>query len=95
MPLFRVTGKFADNHTFSVNPVDGADAKEALGGVLHSQEIREYGSPVVMIAVRSLTGAKKRVRISSEPAKERKGGGRRPAAAAPTPNARPAAPTRR
>lgn len=72
MPLFAVRGKFANGHTFSVNPVDGADAREALGAVAGAQEVREFGSPVVMVTVKALTGAKKRIRISDAPAAERK-----------------------
>jgi hypothetical protein len=101
MSLFRVSGKFADNYTFSVNPVDGTDARDALSNVLGSPEIREYGETVVMVTVKSLTGAKKRIRISDKPAAERKGGGRKkgstnntPAATAVTPPAN-AAPTKR
>lgn len=81
MPLFAVRGKFANNFTFSVNPVDGADAKEALASVLGSEEIRSYGQPVSMVTVKALSGSKKRIRISDKPAAERKGGGRKPAAA--------------
>lgn len=103
MPLFRVSGKFADNHTFSVNPVDGTDARDALANVLGAVEIREYGETVVMVTVKSLTGSKKRIRISDKPAAERKGGGRRrgsgnaSTAAAATPPAAPAqlVPTKR
>lgn len=96
MPLFRVTGKFADNYTFSVNPVDGADARDALGSVVGSPEIREYGEPVVMVTVKALSGSKKRIRISDKPAAERKGGGRKKKvesganAPAPTPTPAPA-----
>lgn len=78
MPLFRVTGKFANGHTFSVPTVDGSDAKDALGAVVSAPEIVSAGhGAVVMVAVRSLTGSKRRIRISTEPAKERKGGGRK------------------
>lgn len=77
MPLFRVAGKFADNFTFSVNPVDGADAKDALGTVLNADEVRNYGKPVVMVSVKALSGSKKHIRISTKPAAERKGGGRK------------------
>lgn len=97
MPLYAVRGKFADNFTFSVNPVDGTDAKDALGNVINSEEIRTYGSPVVAVSVKSLTGAKKRIRISDKPAAERKGGGRKKkdVTAAPSGNAAPSAPARR
>jgi hypothetical protein len=97
MPLFAVRGRFANNFTFSVNPVDGADAKEALGTVLGSDEIRNYGHPVSMVSVKALSGSKKRIHISDKPAKERKGGGRKrgsatttAAAPAPNPNTQPA-----
>ena len=97
MPLYAVRGKFADNFTFSVNPVDGTDAKDALGNVVNSPEIREYGSPVVMVTVKSLTGAKKRIRISDKPAAERKGGGRKKKVAevATQPSGQAPAPARR
>lgn len=81
MPLFRVAGRFADNYTFSVNPVDGADAKEALGHVINAEEIRGYGKPIVMVSVKALSGSRKRIRISDKPAAERKGGGRKAAGA--------------
>lgn len=92
MPLFRVTGRFADNFTFSVNPVDGADAREALGAVIHSPEIRDYGQPVVMVTVKSLSGSAKRVRISEKPAAERKGGRKKKQQADVAPAAAPVAP---
>lgn len=98
MPLYSVRGKFADNFTFSVNPVDGTDAKDALGNVVNSQEIRDYGQPVVMVTVKSLSGSKKHIRISSKPAAERKGGGRKKkdaTATVPSGNAAPPAPARR
>src|SRR5437879_3463487 len=77
MPLFRVAGRFADNFTFSVNPVDGADAREALNSVMNAEEVRAYGKPVVMVSVKALGGSKKHIRISDKPAAERKGGGRK------------------
>jgi hypothetical protein len=92
MPLFAVRGRFANNFTFSVNPVDGADAKEALGTVLNSAEIRDYGHPVSMVSVKALSGSKKRIHISDKPAKERKGGGRKRATAASTDSAPTPAP---
>jgi hypothetical protein len=97
MPLFAVRGKFANNFTFSVNPVDGADAREALGSVLNSPEVREYGQVVTMVTVKALSGSKKRIHISDKPAAERKGGGRKRAAAVPEtpPAAQAAAPRRR
>lgn len=87
--LFKVAGKFADRHSFSINPVDGADAKEALGNVLNSTEIKEYGSPVVLVSVKALGGSKSKIKISDKPAAERKNGKKKTAPA--TPAAAPAA----
>lgn len=70
MPLYRVAGKFADNHTFVVNPVEGADASAALASVAGSEEVKAYGQPIAAVSVMKLEG-KKRVRISDEPAKPR------------------------
>jgi len=70
--LFRVSGKFANKHTFSVNPVDGTDAKEALATVMNSADVKEFGSPVISITVKALSGSNKKVRISDKPAAERK-----------------------
>lgn len=89
MPLFSVRGRFANNYTFAVNPVDGADAKDALATVLNADEIKNYGQPVAMVSVKALGASKKKVRISDKPAAERKSGGGRkkkdatPAATAP------------
>jgi hypothetical protein len=90
--LFAVRGKFANSFTFSVNPVDGADAREALGSVLASDEVKNYGHPVIMVTVKALSGSKKRIHISDKPAAERKGGGRKRATAA-SGNSAPAQPT--
>lgn len=70
MPLYRVAGKFADNHTFVVNPVEGTDAAAALASVVGGEEVKAYGQPVIACSVMKLEG-KKRVRISDEPAKPR------------------------
>lgn len=82
--LFKVSGKFANNYTFSLNAIDAADAKEALGQVHAMDEIKSYGSPVVMTTIKALGASKKKIRISSEPAKERTGGGRKKKDAAPS-----------
>lgn len=89
--LFRVSGKFADKHTFSINPVDGADAKDALATVIALPEVTGYGSPVVAVTVKALGGAAKKIRISEKPAAERKAS----TAAAPAAPAPSRAPTRR
>lgn len=70
--LFRVSGRFANGHTFSINPVDGADAKEALGNVTSDPSVRDYGHPVISITVKALSGSRKKIRISEKPAAERK-----------------------
>lgn len=68
--MFRVSGKFVNGHTFSISPAPGNDAKEALGYVLGSDEIKNYNSPVAQVTVKQLVG-KKKIRISEEPAKPR------------------------
>jgi hypothetical protein len=95
--LFKVSGKFANNYTFSLNAVDATDAKDALASVHASDEIKNYGSPVVMTTVKALGGSKKGIRISDEPAKERKGGGRKKKVVVetPAPTPQPAASKRR
>lgn len=68
--MYSVRGRFQNGHTFSISPAPGTDAKEALGFVLNSDEIKNYGSPVTMVTVRALS-SKKRIRISETPAKPR------------------------
>lgn len=70
--LFRVSGKFANGHTFSVNPVDGEDARAALETVLESDDVQRFGSPVASVTVKALSGGKRKIRISDKPAAERK-----------------------
>lgn len=70
--LFRVSGKFADRHTFSMPLIDGTDAKDALAQVTSDPAVRDYGSPVVSITVKALGAGKKKIRISDKPSAERK-----------------------
>lgn len=70
--LFRVFGKFADRHSFSIPMLDAAGPREAIASAVEDAEIRAHASPIVMIAAKALTGARRRVRISDTPAKERK-----------------------
>jgi len=70
--LFKVSGKFSNGHTFTINPVDGADASEALAAVKVTPEIKDYGSPIVSVTVKALSGSRRKVRISDAPAAERK-----------------------
>ena len=90
--LFRVAGKFADNFTFSINPVDAEGPREAMAAVLGEPSVKAaittHGD-VNTIVVKRLSGKNSRVRISDKPAAERKGGGRKKkgataAASAPT-----------
>lgn len=80
MPLYAVRGKFATGHTFVQNPVEGSDAREAIGTVLDSEDVKGFGQPVAQISAFKLTG-KKKVKISTEPAKPRE---KKATAAAPT-----------
>jgi hypothetical protein len=68
--MYSVRGKFANGHTFSISPAPGNTARDALAFVMDSDEIKAYGSPVVMVTVKALAG-KKKIRISDEPAKPR------------------------
>lgn len=88
--LFKVSGKFASGHTFSVNPIDGDDAKDALGKVINSDEVKNYPSPVTSVMVKALSGKNKKIRISDEPAAERKPSKKKtaPAPATPAPRKR-------
>lgn len=70
--LFRVSGRFANGHTFSLNPVDGEDAREALKNVMEDESVSGYGFDVISVTVKALTGAKRKIRISEKPAAERK-----------------------
>lgn len=70
--LFRVSGRFANGHTFSVNPVDGEDARDALEKVTTDESVSGYGFDVVSVTVKALTGSKRKIRISEKPAAERK-----------------------
>lgn len=75
--LFSVRGKFANNYTFTVNPVDAATPHEALATVVGSDDIKNYGQPVTMVTVKALSGKNRKIKISDKPAAERKGGGRK------------------
>lgn len=72
MPLFSVRGRFANNHTFGVNPVDAETPHEALAKITGADEVKNFGSPVVMATVKSLAGKSKKIRISDTPQAERK-----------------------
>lgn len=80
--MYSVRGRFQNGHTFSISPAPGADAKEALGFVLNSDEIKNFGSPITMVTVKTLS-SKKRIRISDAPSKPRdRGNGGKSAAPA-------------
>lgn len=89
MPLYRISGKFADNHTFSTT-VDGEDAGQALASFQAFDDVKNYkGGAVTQVNVVQQVG-KSRIRISDEPAKPRKPREKKvkPAASAvPAPNA--------
>ena len=94
--LFSVRGRFADNFTFTINPVDASDAREALGFVHNSDEIKSHGSAIVMTTVKELGASKRKISISEKPAAERKGGRpKKVAAAEPVAAAAPATQARR
>jgi hypothetical protein len=95
--LFRVSGKFADGFTFSINPVDAEGPREALAGVMENDSVTkavETHGAVIVCVVRQLGGENSKVRISTEASKPRKGGGRKkkdaPAAETPAPAPAPA-----
>lgn len=92
--MFRVSGKFADGYTFSVNPVDAPTPHEALVKVTGDPAVTQRGQPVVFVTVKVLTGKNSKIRISDKPAKERKGGGRKRGTKTAT-AATPATPARR
>lgn len=86
--LFSVRGKFGNQHTFTVNPVDAPDAAAALTQVQNLDDVKSYAEKnggLVMTTVKALSGRKGKVKISDAPAAERKGGGRKPKAPAQTP----------
>lgn len=90
--LYRVTGKFANNYTFTIPSIDATSPAEALSKVHGDEEIKNYESPVVMVTVKALGGSKKAVKISDKPAAERKKGGKKGGAATAPAAAAAAAP---
>jgi hypothetical protein len=67
--LYRISGKFADNHTFSAQ-VDGDSPKDALATFQGFDDVTAYGQPITQVSVIRMEG-KKRIRISDEPSKPR------------------------
>ena len=67
--LYRVSGKFADGHTFSAQ-VDGDGPHDALNTFANFDDVKQYGKAISQVSVIRMEG-KSRVRISDEPAKPR------------------------
>ena len=95
MPLYRISGKFANGHTFSTT-VDGETPKDALMTFQGFDDVKNYGHPVTQVSVVQQQG-KSRIRISETPAKPRKPREKKaaPVASAASGNVKPAAPSRR
>lgn len=85
--LYSVTGRFGNNFTFRVNPVDAETPHEAIEQIYESKEIKDYAAnnetSVVLITAKAFSGKKSRIRISDEPAKERQGGKKKKGTPAP------------
>lgn len=89
MPLYKISGRFADNHTFTVPSIEADGPQEAIDAITSADDVKNYGQDVTLIIARRLGGAPKKIKISDKPAAERKGG-RKKATATPAPAPQPA-----